>query len=176
MSRPRGRMLSERRWGMGKIGKGEHSSTRFGARTRMFEADFGWSHGWRRPKAHRCVPLDKRVSRRYPTSVGRISGGGRSIGDFSLTTQRKVTRPSPKGGRNPVEGRALAFHAAQPLKRGQPLARESGESLPSWNGRFPAVQCVALIAPYGATTSTPRTSDYASLIRPTRVAPTRDGG
>ncbi|BBT68280.1 hypothetical protein WP8S18E04_36640 [Aeromonas caviae] len=36
-----------------------------------------------------------------PDEVGRISGGGRSIGDFSLATQRKVTRPSPKGGRNP---------------------------------------------------------------------------
>jgi hypothetical protein len=38
----------------------------------------------------------------------RIGGGGLSFGDFSLTTQRKVTRPSPKGGRNPVEGHALA--------------------------------------------------------------------
>lgn len=64
--------------------------------------------------AHRRVPLDKRGRRRYPTSVGRISGGGLSFGDFSLATQRKVTRPRPKGGRNPVEGRALAFHAAKP--------------------------------------------------------------
>ncbi len=54
------------------------------------------------------------MSRRYPTSVGRISGGGLSFGDFSLATQRKVTRPRPKGGRNPVEGSALASHGAQP--------------------------------------------------------------
>ncbi|KUE79245.1 hypothetical protein ATO46_19145 [Aeromonas schubertii] len=39
----------------------------------------------------------------------RISGVGRSIGDFSLATQRKVTRHSPKGGRNPFEGKALVF-------------------------------------------------------------------
>ena len=26
----------------------------------------------------------------------------------------KVTRPGPKGGRNPVEGSALAFHGAKP--------------------------------------------------------------
>jgi len=49
-----------------------------------------------------------------PDEVGRISGGGLSFGDFSLATQRKVTRPRPKGGRNPVEGRALVSHAAQP--------------------------------------------------------------
>ncbi len=42
------------------------------------------------------MPLDKRVSRRYPTSVGRISGEKR-LGDFGSF---KVTRPSPKGGRN----------------------------------------------------------------------------
>ena len=36
----------------------------------------------------------------------RISGGGLSFGDFSLATQRKVTRHSPQGGRNP--------YAAQP--------------------------------------------------------------
>ena len=108
-------MPSERRWAMGKIGKGEHSSTRFGARTRMFEADFGRSHGWRRPKAHRRVPLDKRVSRRYPTSVGRISGGEDLWCDLPKRAGlSKVTRPGPKGGRNPVEGSALASHAAKP--------------------------------------------------------------
>ena len=41
-----------------------------------------------------------------PDEVGRISGGGLSFGDFSLATQRKVTRPSPKGGRNPFEATA----------------------------------------------------------------------
>lgn len=54
------------------------------------------------------------MSRRYPTPVGRISGGGLSFGDFSLATQRKVTRPRPKGGRNPVEGEALASCAVKP--------------------------------------------------------------
>ena len=47
---------------------------------------------------------------------GRIVGGGLSFGDFSLTTQRKVTRPSPKGGRNPFEASGLASCAARPCR------------------------------------------------------------
>ncbi len=129
LSRPRGRTPSERRWAMGKIGKGEHSSTRFGARTRMFEADFGWSHGWRRPKAHRCVPLDKRVSRRYPTSVGRISGGEDLWCDLPKRAGlSKVTRPGPKGGRNSVEGEASCPMRCSRIKgptAGSGIRRES---------------------------------------------------
>ncbi len=49
-----------------------------------------------------------------PDEVGRISGGGLSFGDFSLATQRKVTRPSPKGGRNLVEASGLASCTAKP--------------------------------------------------------------
>ncbi len=49
-----------------------------------------------------------------PDKVGRISGGGLSFGDFSLATQRKVTRPSPKGGRNPFEASGLASCTAKP--------------------------------------------------------------
>ncbi|KUE78930.1 hypothetical protein ATO46_19275 [Aeromonas schubertii] len=44
----------------------------------------------------------------------RIGGVGLSFGDFSLATQRKVTRHSPKGRRNPFEEELLASHAAQP--------------------------------------------------------------
>ncbi|KUE80062.1 hypothetical protein ATO46_16560 [Aeromonas schubertii] len=39
----------------------------------------------------------------------RIGGVGLSFGDFSLATQRKVTRQSPQGRRNPFEGKALVF-------------------------------------------------------------------
>lgn len=39
---------------------------------------------------------------------------GRSIGDLSLTTQRKVTRHVPQGERNPFEGSGLAPYAATP--------------------------------------------------------------
>jgi len=53
------------------------------------------------------------LTRGQPRS-GRIGGGGRSIGNFSLATQRKVTRPSPKGGRNPFEASGLASCAARP--------------------------------------------------------------
>ena len=96
-------------------GEGEHRSTRFGARTRMCEAGFGRSHGRRRPKAHRRVPLDKRMSRRYPTSVGRISGG-EDLWCYLLKRAglSKVTRPGPKGGRNPIEGCALVSCVAKP--------------------------------------------------------------
>ncbi len=44
----------------------------------------------------------------------RIGGDGLSFGDFSLATQRKVTRPSPKGGRNPFEDNGLVSYSAQP--------------------------------------------------------------
>ncbi|ALP41315.1 hypothetical protein WL1483_1896 [Aeromonas schubertii] len=44
----------------------------------------------------------------------RIGGVGLSFGDFSLATQRKVTRHSPQGRRNPFEEELLASHAAQP--------------------------------------------------------------
>ncbi|VXA76958.1 conserved hypothetical protein [Aeromonas salmonicida] len=53
-----------------------------------------------------------------PDEVGRISGGGLSFGDFSLATQRKVTRPSPKGGRNPFEASGLASCTAK--RHGRP--------------------------------------------------------
>ncbi len=55
------------------------------------------------------------LTRGQPRS-GRIGGGGLSFGDFSLATQRKVTRPSPKGGRNPVEASSLASCAARPCR------------------------------------------------------------
>ncbi|MNX74518.1 hypothetical protein D3C86_1059610 [compost metagenome] len=58
-----------------------------------------------------------------PDEVGRISGGGLSFGDFSLATQRKVTRPSPKGGRNPFEASGLASCTARPCHPQSPLNR-----------------------------------------------------
>ena len=60
------------------------------------------------------VPSDPESEMRESAVGGRLGGGGLSFGDFSLATQRKVTRPGPKGGRNPVEGRALVFHGAKP--------------------------------------------------------------
>ena len=60
------------------------------------------------------VPSDPESEMRETAEGGRLGGGGLSFGDFSLATQRKVTRPGPKGGRNSVEGRALVFHGAKP--------------------------------------------------------------
>ncbi len=62
------------------------------------------------------VPPDLLPEPREPNAGGRTSGGGLSFGDFSLATQRKVTRPSPKGGRNPVEGSALVSCMAKPCQ------------------------------------------------------------
>ena len=83
MSRPRGRMPSERRWAM------DGPSVRAVGQT---------------------------GEPRKPDAGGRTSGGGLSFGDFSLATQRKVTRPSPKGGRNPVEDGVLASCMAKPCQ------------------------------------------------------------
>ena len=67
-----------------------------------------------------------------PDEVGRISGGGLSFGDFSLATQRKVTRPSPKGGRNPFEASGLASCTARPCHH---TTAPSANTMP-WNGRL----------------------------------------
>ena len=187
MSRPRGRMPRERRWAMGKIGKGEHSSTRFGARTRMFEADFGRSHGWRRPKAHRRVPLDKRVSRRYPTSVGRISGGEDLWCDLPKRAGlSKVTRPGPKGGRNSVEGEASCPMRCSRIKgptAGSGIRRESVvveqtiscgamrcayctlRCSTAWQSH--AIRGIRRIWAFGLTPPGSRASEYAALFEST---------
>ena len=115
MSRPRGRMPRERRWAMGKIGKGEHSSTRFGARTRMFEAGFGRSHGWRRPKCR---------LRRSVRPVGRDEGtreagglpGEKTFGDF---WSFKSHSPQPEGRAKPLRGQGprVLHGEAMPIRR-----------------------------------------------------------
>ncbi len=65
-----------------------------------------------------------------PNEVGRIrGGGGRSIGDFSLATQRKITRPSPKGGRNHFEASGLASCTARPCH--SPITRSGRLRLPA---------------------------------------------
>ncbi len=57
-----------------------------------------------------------------PDTVGRISGGGLSFGDFSLATQRKVTRPGPKGRRNPSRPTASRPMRRSRIKRPRPRA------------------------------------------------------
>ena len=56
----------------------------------------------------------------------------------------KVTRPGPKGGRNPVEGGALASYVVKPCHQEYPLDRALG------------------LTPPGS-----RTSEYAALFEPT---------
>ena len=57
--------------------------------------------------------------------------------------------PQPEGRAKPCRGQSPRIPCGEAASRGQLLARESGESLSSWNGLFPAVQCAVLITPYG---------------------------
>ncbi len=114
---------------------------------------------------------------REPDAGGRTSGGGLSFGDFSLATQRKVTRSSPKGGRNPVEDGVLVSCMAKPCQRGwrpltltlSPKGRGKG-----YRGRLRfANRPYTLIAPYYSPAGgweTVTVDDYASLIDPTGEA------
>ncbi len=147
MSRPRGRMPSEWRWAM------DGPSAR--------------------AVGQEGEPKEPDVSRANKR-------GRRPLVTLGLS---KVTRPSPKGGRNPVEGRALASHAAQPhqgvnrrlgnsvkihqgagetpsrTKSSRSMRRSRIKGLTAGSGirrkpvaverEFAAVQCAALIAPYG---------------------------
>ncbi len=55
---------------------------------------------------------------REPDAGGRTSGGGLSFGDFSLATQRKVTRQAAQRRRNPVKDGVLVSCMAKPCQRG----------------------------------------------------------
>lgn len=60
------------------------------------------------------VPPDLLPEPREPDAGGRTSGGGLSFGDFSLATQRKVTRQAAQRRRNPTEDGVLASCMAKP--------------------------------------------------------------
>lgn len=60
------------------------------------------------------VPPDLLPEPREPDAGGRTSGGGLSFGDFSLATQRKVTRQAAQRRRNPIEDGVLVSCAAKP--------------------------------------------------------------
>ncbi|BBR08667.1 hypothetical protein WP3S18E02_03280 [Aeromonas caviae] len=114
MSRPRDRMSSERRQTMGQIGQGRAPLDPIWRENRDVRSGL-WPKPWMaKAKGPSARAVGQAGESKEPDEVGRISGGGRSIGDFSLATQRKVTRPSPKGGRNPVEASGLASCTATP--------------------------------------------------------------
>ncbi len=71
------------------------------------------------------TPSERRWAMDGPSARAVGQEGEPKVPDVSRANKRgrrllvtlglsKVTRPSPKGGRNPVEGGALAFHAAKP--------------------------------------------------------------
>ncbi len=62
------------------------------------------------------VPPDLLPEPREPDAGGRTSGGGLSFGDFSLATQRKVTRQAAQRRRNPVEDGVLVSCMANPCQ------------------------------------------------------------
>ncbi|MNJ37286.1 hypothetical protein D3C77_320970 [compost metagenome] len=138
------------------------------------------------------MPIERRWAMDGPSARAVGQEGEPKVPDVSRANKRgrrplvtlglsKVTRPGPKGGRNPVEGRALVFHGAQPhqgvnrrLRNSVKFCQGAGETpsraAPSrpmrrsrikgvscwyWVGsvaverKFAAVQCAALIAPYG---------------------------
>ena len=64
------------------------------------------------------VPPDLLPEPREPDAGGRTSGGGLSFGDFSLATQRKVTRQAAQRRRNPIEDGVLVSCAAKPCHGG----------------------------------------------------------
>jgi len=108
-------MPSERRWAMGKIGKGrapldpiwrENTDVRSGL----------WAKPWMaEAKGPSARAVGQEGEPKEP-DVSRVNQRGEKT--FGVICQRvglsKVTRPGPKGGRNPVEGCALVFHAAKP--------------------------------------------------------------
>ncbi len=110
---------------------------------------------------------------REPDAGGRTSGGGLSFGDFSLATQRKVTRQAAQRRRNPVEDGVLVSCMAKPCQRGwRPLTLTLSRK-GRGNGYHGAMRFAPLIAPYvlparGGGTVT--ADDYASLIDPTGEA------
>ncbi|MNS09985.1 hypothetical protein D3C72_414870 [compost metagenome] len=62
--------------------------------------------------------VGQRGEPREPDAGGRTSGGGLSFGDFSLATQRKVTRQAAQRRRNPVKDGVLASCMAKPCHLG----------------------------------------------------------
>ena len=104
---------------------GEHCSTRFGARTRMFEAGFGRSHGWRRPKCR---------LRRSVRPVGRDEGTREAGGlpgekTFGVICQRersfKSHSPQPEGRAKSLRGPCprVLHGEAMPLRHGTTFSR-----------------------------------------------------
>ncbi|MNJ21705.1 hypothetical protein D3C77_160630 [compost metagenome] len=168
LSRPRGRMPSERRWAMGKIGKGraqldpiwrENTDVRSGL----------WPEPWMaKDKGPSARAVGQEGELKVPDVSRANKRGRRPLVLFAKESGSFQSHsPRPEGRAKPRRGQRPRVPCGEAASRGQPLARESGESLSSWSGLFPAVQCAALIAPYGATTSTPRTSEYAALFEPT---------
>ena len=120
LSKPRDRMSSERRRGMGQIGKGRAPLDPIRRENRDVRSGL-WPKPWMaKAKGPSARAVGQAGEPKEPDEVGRINGGGLSFGDFSLATQRKVTRPSPKGGRNPFEASGLASCTAKPCHRLSP--------------------------------------------------------
>ena len=132
------------------------------------------------------VPSDPESEVRESAVGGRLGGGGLSFGDFSLATQRKATRPAPKGGRNPVEG-----SPSRPMRRSRIKGSTAGSGIrresvvveqtiscgamrcayctlrcsTAWQSH--AIRGIRRIWAFGLTPPGSRASEYATLFEPT---------
>lgn len=113
-----------------KSGQGEHCSTPIGARTRMFEADFGRSQGWHRPKCR---------LRRSVRPVGRDEGtreaGGLPGEDFWCYLPRERVFPKSlakprSGGETPSRAKPSPNKKPQPKGCGFLLGQPVGTKRP----------------------------------------------
>ena len=109
LSRPRDRMSIERRRAMGQIGKGRAQLDPIWRENRDVRSGL-WPKPWMaKAKGPSARAAGQAGEPKEPDAVGRISGGEDLWCDFeNRASLSKVTHPSPKGGRNPVEANGLA--------------------------------------------------------------------
>jgi hypothetical protein len=115
LSRPRDRMSSERRRAMGKIGKGRAQLDPIWRENRDVRSGL-WPKPWmakaKGPSAHAVGQAGEPKA----PDVSRANKRGRRplVHFLKRAGLSKVTRPSPKGGRNPFEASGLASRTAKP--------------------------------------------------------------
>ncbi len=115
MSRPRDRMSSERRRAMGQIGQGRALLDPIWRENRDVRSGL-WPKPW---MAKAKGPSARAVGQTGETKAPDVSRankrGRRPLVHFlKRAGLSKVTRPSPKGGRNPFEASGLASCTAKP--------------------------------------------------------------
>ena len=121
LSKPRDRMSSERRRGMGQIGKGRAQLDPIWRENRDVRSGRWPKPGMAKVKGPSARAVRHAGEPKVPDVVGRRSRGRRPLVHFlKRAGLSKVTRPGPKGGRNPFEASGLASCTAKPCHRLSP--------------------------------------------------------